>query len=426
MEKLILGFDLCDDVTKISRYRPDNMNPADISFPQADNRTVIQTALGRKKGQDGWLVGKEAYEAVLEGGGAVVDKLLTLLSKKDSVAVGDRRYTPEELLGAYIGTLLDTVYEQCGTRTVARLVFTLEKTEPAVMDSITHCMDRLDIPRENVSIINHTEAYLYFVLHQPKASFDSRALLLDWSGSQLTSYELNLIRSVNPPVIKATRQVLETNLSQYMMNNETHRRMVDSIISEHAGKIIDHRGVSSFFVSGKAMETCGEWGKSFINAVAAGGRVRKSIYYENNIFAKGAVITGNNELHGRNAYPYTIICEGRIGASIWMDTSVHGSKKVLMLAKEGSNWYDCRTTVDLILDEASSIRLKIKKTGEKLTMFENIILEAFPKRPNKTTRVRLILTFTSEHAAMVRVQDLGFGEFFPSSGIVVKKEIKID
>ena len=73
MEKLILGFDLCDDVTKISRYRLDNMNPADISFPQADNRTVIQTALGRKKGQDGWLVGKEAYEAVLEGGGAVVD-----------------------------------------------------------------------------------------------------------------------------------------------------------------------------------------------------------------------------------------------------------------------------------------------------------------------------------------------------------------
>ena len=122
MEKLILGFDLCDDVTKISRYRLDNMNPADISFPQADNRTVIQTALGRKKGQDGWLVGKEAYEAVLEGGGAVVDKLLTLLTKKSSVAVGDRRYQPEQLLGSYIGTLLETVYEQCGTRSVARLV----------------------------------------------------------------------------------------------------------------------------------------------------------------------------------------------------------------------------------------------------------------------------------------------------------------
>ena len=130
MEKLILGFDLCDDVTKISRYRLDNMNPADISFPQADNRTVIQTALGRKKGQDGWLVGKEAYEAVLEGGGAVVDKLLTLLTKKSSVAVGDRRYQPEQLLGSYIGTLLETVYEQCGTRSVARLVFTLEKTDP--------------------------------------------------------------------------------------------------------------------------------------------------------------------------------------------------------------------------------------------------------------------------------------------------------
>ena len=324
------------------------------------------------------------------------------------------------------GTLLETVYEQCGTRSVARLVFTLEKTDPAVMDSIIHCMDSLGIPRENVSIINHTEAYLYFVLRQPKANFDNRALLLDWSGTQLSSYELNLIRSVNPPVIKATRQVLETSLSQDMMSNETHRRMVDSTIREHLERIIDHRGVSSLFVSGKAMENCQEWGKSFLNALAVGKKVRKGIFYESNVFAKGAVINANNELHGRNSYPYTIICEGRVGASMWMDTSVHGSKKVLMLAKEGSNWYDCRTTADLILDEASSIRLKIKKTGEKLTVFENISLDAFPKRPNKTTRVRLILTFTSEHTAMVRVQDLGFGEFFPSSGIVVKKEIKID
>ena len=68
---------------------------------------------------------------MLEGGGAVVDKLLTLLTKKSSVAVGDRRYQPEQLLGSYIGTLLETVYEQCGTRSVARLVFTLEKTDPA-------------------------------------------------------------------------------------------------------------------------------------------------------------------------------------------------------------------------------------------------------------------------------------------------------
>ena len=102
------------------------------------------------------------------------------------------------------------------------------------MDSIIHCMDSLGIPRENVSIINHTEAYLYFVLRQPKANFDNRALLLDWSGTQLSSYELNLIRSVNPPVIKATRQVLETSLSQDMMSNETHRRMVDSTIREHS------------------------------------------------------------------------------------------------------------------------------------------------------------------------------------------------
>ena len=119
-------------------------------------------------------------------------------------------------------------------------------------------------------------------------------------------------------------------------------------------------------------------GKKFFKCACSRKEGAKRHLYESNVFAKGAVINANNELHGRNSYPYTIICEGRVGASIWMDTSVHGSKKVLMLAKEGSNWYDCRTTADLILDEASSIRLKIKKTGEKLTVFENISLDAFP------------------------------------------------
>lgn len=426
MDKLILGFDLCDDVTKISRYRPDNMNPADISFPQADDRTVIQTALGRRKGQEGWLVGKEAYEAVLEGGGTVVDKLLTLLAGKERVAVGDQRYTPEELLCTYIGTLLETVYKEAGCRDIGRLVFTLEKTEPVVMDSITHCMDHLGVARENISIINHTEAYLYFVLRQPKAAFDSRAMLLDWSGSELYCYELNLIRGVNPQVLKASRQLLETNLSQDGMDNETHRKMVDFTIKRHMEKLLDHRAISAFFVSGKAMETCAEWGKGFLSTLSNSGRLRRSIFFESNIFAKGAVIAANNELHGRMAYPYTIICEGRVGASIWIDTSLKGSKKEVPLVKEGTNWYECRTTTDLLLDEVNYIRLKIKRTGEKLIMFENISLDAFPKRPSKTTRVRLILSFTSEHVAMVRVQDLGFGEFFPSSGIVVKKEIRID
>ena len=170
------------------------------------------------------------------------------------------------------------------------------------------------------------------------------------------------------------------------------------------------------------MENCQEMGKKLFKcACSRKKRCEKVSFYESNVFAKGAVINANNELHGRNSYPYTIICEGRVGASMWMDTSVHGSKKVLMLAKEGSNWYDCRTTADLILDEASSIRLKIKKTGEKLTVFENISLDAFPKRPNKTTRVRLILTFTSEHTAMVRVQDLGLANFSRHQVLLFKK-----
>ena len=426
MEELILGFDLCDDVTKISQYRSDNMNPADIGFPQAEGRTMIQTALGRRKGSDTWLVGKEAYQLALEGSGSVVDHLVTLLGSEESVVVGEKRFRPEELLQTFIGTLLETVYENAGCRDVGKLVFTLEKTDPSVMDRITHCMDGLGIGRDRISIISHTEAYLYYILSQPKVMYDSRAVLFDWSGSSLYCYELNLTRGVNPNVVRTSRQLLETSLSPDGLDQDTHRKMVDATIRHHVETLVGHKSVSAFFVSGKPMENCKEWGTSFLSAALNAGRAKKVVYYESNIFSKGAAIVANNELRGKSPYPYTIICEGRVPVTIWIDTVCKGSRKELVLVREGTNWYECRSTTDLLLDDINYIRLKIRRTGEKLTLFENISLEAFPKRPNKTTRVRLILSFTSEHVAMVRVQDLGFGEFFPSSGIVVKKELRID
>lgn len=426
MEELILGFDLCDDVTKISQYRSDNMNPADIGFPQAEGRTMIQTALGRRKDCEEWLIGKDAYQLVLEGQGSVVDHLITLIGQGESVVAGDKRYRPETLLQIFIGKLLETVYESTGCREVAKLVFTLEKTDPVVMDHITQCMDGLGISREKISIISHTEAYLYYILSQSKAMFDSRAVLLDWSGTSLYCYELSLTRGVSPNIVRTSRQLLETNLSPDGLEGETHRKMVDATIRHHVEKLIGHRSVSAFFVSGKPMETCKEWGSSFLSAALNAGRSKKVVYYESNIFSKGAAIVANNDLRGKSPYPYTIICEGRVPVTIWIETVCKGSKKELPLIREGTNWYECRSTTDLLLDDINYIRLKIRRTGEKLTLFENISLEAFPKRPNKTTRVRLIISFTSEHVAMVRVQDLGFGEFFPSSGIVVKKELRID
>ena len=53
-------------------------------------------------------------------------------------------------------------------------------------------------------------------------------------------------------------------------------------------------------------------------------------------------------------------------------------------------------------------------------------LDSFPDRPFRTTRVAISLAYLNENKCEVVVEDLGFGEFFKATGIIVKETFVID
>ena len=54
-----------------------------------------------------------------------------------------------------------------------------------------------------------------------------------------------------------------------------------------------------------------------------------------------------------------------------------------------------------------------------------ILLEGFPERPEKTTRVRIELAFLDEKTMKVTLTDRGFGELFPASGAKIVQEVML-
>ena len=54
-------------------------------------------------------------------------------------------------------------------------------------------------------------------------------------------------------------------------------------------------------------------------------------------------------------------------------------------------------------------------TGEHVTE-RKITLEGLPKRQERTTRLRIHVEMTAVDKMTVTIEDLGFGEIFPSSG----------
>ena len=53
-------------------------------------------------------------------------------------------------------------------------------------------------------------------------------------------------------------------------------------------------------------------------------------------------------------------------------------------------------------------------------------LSSFPKRQNKTTRIEINIYYKEKDRFEISVKDLGFGEFFRSSGRVVKETLLVD
>lgn len=422
MEGLILGIDLCDDYCRVSGIRPADTEAKDVGFAEADNRCIIQTTLGRKKDVSQWLMGKEAYEAALTGEGFVVYNLLSRLMSQEGYTAQGTEYSAQELMTNFLGRLFECAFREFGEREILKLVIAIQTVTVETMDALLCCTDKLGLARERVHIISHTEAFLYYVLSQKKEYWANESVLFDWSSNELHYYSMNVTRGVKPHVVKVEHKVLEEDFSSENLESEPIQKVVDSKLASYAQELLDKRIISSVLLSGRGLEDCSHWVKqSFLKTICS----RRRVYVESSVFARGAVVVGVDDLRERTAFPYTIICEGRIPASLKMDVVSHGSRLPVTLAQQGSCWYDIRTSVDLILDNTNSIDMKAVMSGGNLVRTFSIPLDNFPKRPAKTTRVQVIVNFASENEAVVRIVDKGFGDLFPATGAVKKSRIML-
>jgi hypothetical protein len=104
----------------------------------------------------------------------------------------------------------------------------------------------------------------------------------------------------------------------------------------------------------------------------------------------------------------------------------NGRNTAAVLSKAGTNWYDAGAKAECILDSTKSIQLVLSSPYDGCTKNVRIDLSSFPDRPNKTTRIAISLAYLNETKCEVVVVDLGFGEFYKGTGIIVKETFAID
>lgn len=408
MDGLVIGLDLCDSYTQ-------------ISCSGHEEPWTYPTIICKKKGtEDEWYIGEEAYRLVLEGQGVFVDKLLQLVKKEGSSTIDGIRYDSLELLKRFLEKALKEAKEELWEENLSQLCITLPKVNARVMDVLMYCGDYLNVPRECVHIITHTESMIYYVLSQKREVWNNQIGLFDLTEESLCYYEMKVQRGLKQTTVVAEREKLEEGFNLDVLKSPSGMRIGDKILCSCGERMLQKKLFSSVFLTGKGFESQ-DWAGDFMKLLCN----RRKVYVDQALFSKGACYKAADCARAKTSYPFVFLCDGRLKTTVSVKAIHKNKESQLVLASAGESWYDSKTTVDFILDNQCDMEFLITPMDPKKKKTVKLTLEGFPQRGDKTLKVSVNIGFLDEKTMVLVVKDKGFGDLYPATDAMIRQEVML-
>lgn len=407
MNGLIIGLDLCDEYTE-------------VSCAAHEKTWTVPTVICRNKNKEEWYVGEAAYANVLEGRGVIVDKLLKQVMKDGTATIGGTKYEAVFILKQFLKNIIDNVCTELNADKVSGLVITLQSIEGKLLDILMHCADYLEIARENVHIISHAESFIYYTLSQKKEMWNSNVGVFELSDERLCYYELKVQRGMRQTTVIAEYENLEEGFNIDILNTASGKKLADKILCSCGERLLQKKLFSAVFLTGKGFASQ-DWAVEFMQLICK----KRRVYVESSLFAKGAAFKAADYAQEKTSYPYVCICEGRLNASVSVPIVHKERESLLVIAAAGDNWYESKSSMEFILDNQDYVEFIITPLDVRKKKSVKIMLENFPERPDKTTRIRVNAGFLDDKTMAVSIEDMGFGELFPRSDALIRQEVML-
>lgn len=408
MDGLILGLDLCDSYTQ-------------LSCSGHEKNWTLPTAICRKKENEEWLIGDEAFSTAQNGEGTVADKLVRMVMQDGSDTIYGVKYRAVDLLKRFLEQVFALPLqegEKFDGSAVLELVITVPKIKTRLLDSLMYCADFLKIPRSRMHVISHTEAFLYFVLNQSKDVWSNHVGLFDLSEKCLCYYEMKVQKNMEQITAVAEREKLEEGFSLDILSGSPGMKLADKILCSCGERFLEKKLFSSVFLTGKGFETQ-QWASGFMKMLCT----KRRVFVETVLFAQGAVYKAVDLTRDETAYPYTMICDGRLNTTVSVRVQHQDRERQLVLAAMGESWYESRSEVELILEDQNYLEFSILPQDAQKKRTVKMELQGFPVRDDKSVRISVQVGFLDERRMIVLVKDKGFGDFYPSTGAFVRQEV---
>lgn len=433
MEEICLGIMLDDQECRMSWYNPETQSIQVLS-EDPNGSTGIPCVLGLDTRMMKWYTGEDAKELEGRGGCVVLNQLVTLFHRGYSLQAGKERYSSDELLQEYLKGILTKAlkYARRGVslseteeslfRTIKSLVLCIEDMDIAEADRIRRIGSQLGLAVESVHLYNRQECFMYYLMSQKHEIWSNVSYLFDYRSSGLFCYELSVIKGLHPLTAQATRtKIEEAPPLEMIREGGQESEDADRWLAGMAGKKMTGKIVSSVILTGEGFSKL-EWARQFIRQIYS--QKSRKVYQVENIYEMGAAFAAYHMANGQKQFPYLCICEGRISTTVSLMTGEE-RKETLVLVQSGMNGYEARASLVLNIIEQKNLDLYVRNTGATESYRLPLNLAEFMEDGRERTRIRLSLVFPKEDTMLVRVEDLGFGEFYPSTGKIITQRYTV-
>lgn len=406
---IILGIDFSVDYTQIA-VLDEEINPRSISIGTEDN-FLIPTAVCYNSELNEWSAGDEAVNKGRLNNSTIYDKLPNILKKNYGEDLA------KQIITTYMSYLLKMAVNYSNGKLIKNILITLNEVTPEIIKLITESFTNLGYLEDDIKIISHSESFVYYVLNQGKDIWINQVYFLNFDRNDFSCKKLNVIKGKQLNLADVTVEDLNDKMSFENLKNDMHK--ADSIVAEYMEEQLQKNVVSAVFLSGEGFYSEG-WEKT-LQVICRNRRVFKG----NNLIVKGAAYAAKEFFYTKNLKDFIISCKGRTRVKVTMAVKHKERDSMVTLSDIGDYWYQAHSKTECIMEQPTEAVFEIHDIMKHITDEFRIDLSEFPKRPQKTTRIEVDFEYLSENKFKVTISDLGFGEFFKSSGLTVSKEIEI-
>lgn len=379
--------------------------PSTFSAVPGEEVYDLPLVLCKLKGSSVWLAGQDAVDAANAGEGTAVTQLLQKAREEAPVLIDGEEYHPGSLLALYLRRCLSMLEPQISPGQIAAVAFTAPEMDYVTEQILLRAFSRLETGAQKVVCESHRESFYSYMLMQDAEQRRAGMLLCEYgSDGALSLSMLRYNRRTSPVVYWA--QTSEGRIDPLLPGTGRDREFTAAVQES-----LKENEASAVYLTGEGFE--GGWLEEAAAFLCRGRRV----FQGENLFSKGAAYSALLHVDRPSDVPESIfLTQDALRSNIGIEVLLREQTGYHVLLDAGVKWYNAEVEEDFILENGKEFSLlRTPVTGgepQELT----IRLDGLPDRPDRTTRLRVVLTMTAPDRLRVQARDLGFGEIFPSGG----------